>query len=79
MHKGVASFPMGVARRNNRARAVNARDHGPLANNWSFVGDGQAIFVVQCGVGHPHMDVAFRQLAFVHWLDRRIKLGFFVK
>ena len=50
---------------------IDARNHRKVADNFSFTGDGQRIFIVQAGPVDIHCHIALRQLAGVNGLHRR--------
>jgi hypothetical protein len=68
-HHLVAGLPAGVAAGLDRAGEVDAGHHRELAHHRRLAGDGQAVLVVDGGVGDAHRDVAFGQVVFVERLD----------
>ena len=48
----------------NGAGEINTRNHRKVADDFSFSGDGERIFIVQTGPVNIHCDIAFRQPTF---------------
>jgi hypothetical protein len=69
----VARPPGRVAGRFHRAGKIDAGDHREAAHYRRLAGDGEPVFVVECGIFDADGDVAVHQIGFIKIGERGLR------